>query len=88
MRVRGTQPHDPAGIHVDTDTVYVRSDSVRIETDDFTGWEYEEKTYRKDDYIRMISEENRTLSERMTLQDATMEELMFGILPGLGGGGL
>ena len=58
MKVRGTQPHNPEGIHVDIDTVYVRSDAIFMETEEFTGWEYEEKQYRKDDYIKLISEKN------------------------------
>ena len=58
MKVRGTQQHDPSGIHVDVDTVYVRKDAVFIETIDFKGWEYNEETHRKDDYIRLISERN------------------------------
>lgn len=78
MKVRGTQQLKPEGIHVDVDTVYVHSDAVRVETEDFSGWEYTEKKYRKDDFIRLISEENNLLRVRQESTDDVILGLLLG----------
>lgn len=56
-RVRGTQEL-VKNIEVNVDTVYIRTDIRRIETENFVGWEYEEQQFKKDEYI-----ENLTSSE-------------------------
>lgn len=60
-QVRGTMDIVP-NIEVNRDTVYVRSNIIRIETGDFTGWEYDEIQYGKDEYITKISEEKQELT--------------------------
>ena len=60
QNVRGSQQTVPQ-IEINVDTVYVRSNIERIETDDFTGWEYEEVQYDKDEYIEKISTQNDTM---------------------------
>ena len=47
-------------IEVNIDTVYVRSNIVRIETDDFKGWEYDEIQYGKNEYIELTTKKVST----------------------------
>lgn len=84
MKVRGSQSHNPNGIHVDVDTVYVRSDAKQIADEDFTGWEYTEKRYSKDEFIRLTHEQNSLLNSRLDassqtadLQEEILTELIF-----------
>lgn len=65
LKIRGTQTKIPEPIEVNVDTVYVRSNIVAITTPEFTGWEYNEIQYRKDDYIALISQENNDLKNRV-----------------------
>ena len=44
-------------VHVDKDTVYVRTNVKKIESEDFTGWEYDEVQYNKDEYIEKLTNE-------------------------------
>ena len=59
MRVRGSMETVP-GIEVNVDTVYVRSKVIRIEEDEFKGWEYDEIQYGKNEYIELITEKVST----------------------------
>ena len=52
--VRGTQ-ETVANIEVNKDTVYIRSNVQRIETDEFTGWQYDEVQYNKNEYIEKLT---------------------------------
>lgn len=54
-KVRGTMATVP-NLEVDIDTIYVRSNIVAINTDDFSGWEYDEIQYDKDEYIKVMRE--------------------------------
>ena len=56
QNVRGSQQTVPQ-IEINVDTVYVRSNIERIETDDFTGWEYEEVQYSVREYIENLTSE-------------------------------
>ncbi len=49
-------------LEVGVDTVYVRTDIVRVETEDFIGWEYDEEQYSKDAYIKKIADEKEELT--------------------------
>ena len=62
MLVRGTMETVPE-IEVSVDTVYIRTNVIRIEEDKFTGWEYDEVQISKDDYIAQIAQEKNTLQE-------------------------
>lgn len=77
-KIRGTQLNNPDGIHVDVDTVYVRSDAVFIEEENFAGWEYKEKQYPKNEYIKLISEESQQNKERLALTEDTILGLLMG----------
>lgn len=54
MKVRGTQKQvNPVDVNVDT--VYIRTDIEHIETEDFTGWEYEETRINKNEFISQMT---------------------------------
>lgn len=53
--VQGSQLSIPPPIEVNVDTVYVRTNIVAINTDEFKGWQYDEVQYSKDEYIALIS---------------------------------
>ena len=50
QNVRGSQTTVPQ-VEVNVDTVYIRSNIRRIETEDFTGWEYNEVQYSLREYV-------------------------------------
>ena len=52
--VRGSQETVPQ-VEVNVDTVYIRSNIERIETEDFKGWEYDEVQHDLKDYIGKIT---------------------------------
>lgn len=60
--VQSTRKHIPE-VEVNVDTVYVRKNIRRIEEYDFDGWEYEEIQYEKNNYIELLSKENKELKE-------------------------
>lgn len=66
MKVRGTQ-NDVKTVDVNVDTVYIRSNITRIETNDFTGWEYDEQRFQIRDYIQNLANNVDTQSIAMLL---------------------
>lgn len=62
--VRGTMLNVPH-IEVNVDTVYVRTNIKRVEEVEFSGWEYDEIQYNKNNYIEHISEKNNELEEEL-----------------------
>lgn len=58
--VRGTMKSVP-DIEVGVDMVYVRSGIKRVEEMEFSGWEYDEIQYKKDNYIELISKTTEVL---------------------------
>lgn len=72
QNVRGTQSN-VTEIEVNVDTVYVRSNVERIETEDFVGWQYDEIQYEVKEYIELIANENKDLKVR---QDSTESALL------------
>lgn len=54
MRVRGTQDQVKS-IEVNVDTVYVRYNIQKINTEDFSGWEYDEVQYVRNTYLEMLT---------------------------------
>ena len=69
MKVRGSQVTVPK-IEVNVDTVYVRTNIERIEEEDFSGWEYDETQYEKNEYIELIANQSN-------LQDGYLLDLEF-----------
>lgn len=86
-RVRGTMKEVPE-IEVNVDTVYVRKNIVRIEEEDFAGWEYDEVQYRKDEFIKLISKENKQLKQENELNKQAIGELTLLMSTTIGGGQL
>lgn len=75
IKVRGSQETVPT-LEVNIDTVYVRSNISRIETEEFTGWEYDEIQYGIREYIEVVSTKARATEEylldidyRMTIKE-------------------
>lgn len=52
--VKGNQEYIKR-VESNVDTVYIRSNIKRIETDDFTGWEYDEIQLDKDEYLEKLT---------------------------------
>lgn len=84
QNVRGTQSN-VTEIEVNVDTVYVRSNIERIETEDFTGWQYDETQYTVREYIETIANknknlesENEVLNERVTSTEDALLAIMMG----------
>lgn len=50
MKVRGTQDERPLELDFVSSptTIYVRENIQKVESEDFSGWEYEEKTFPND----------------------------------------
>lgn len=74
--VRGTQENVPE-IEVNKDTAYIRTNIVRIATEEFTGWEYDEIQYDKDEYIEFMANKQNTqepLVERVKTATEIYEE--------------
>ena len=87
MRVRGTMKEVPE-IEVNVDTVYIRKNIVRIEEEDFIGWEYDEVQYKKDEFIELISKENKDLKQENELNKQAIGELTILMSTMIGGGQL
>lgn len=75
IKVRGSQETVPT-LEVNIDTVYVRSNISKIETEEFTGWEYDEIQYGIREYIEVVSTKARATEEylldidyRMTIKE-------------------
>ena len=80
MKVRGTMDTVKA-IDVNLDTVYIRSNVVQIDTEDFKGWEYDEIQYTTQEYLELISTENEMLKENeIVISDAVNEIILGGII--------
>lgn len=77
MKVRGSQETVPT-LEVNIDTVYVRSNIVRIETEEFTGWEYDEIQYGIREYIEVVGAENYKLKERQETTENAILEIIIG----------
>lgn len=80
MRIRGTMKEVPE-IEVNVDTVYVRTNIERIEEEDFTGWEYDEEQYGKDEFIELISSENKDLKQKLEMQQIALDDLLLNVIP-------
>ena len=55
-KVRGTMEVVP-NAEVNRDTVYIRSNIIRIDTEDFKGFEYDEIQYKKDEYTELLQKQ-------------------------------
>ena len=69
QNVKGSQ-ENVSQIEVNIDTVYIRSNIKRIETEDFIGWKYDEVQYELREYISKLANE----------EDSSMLALMVSML--------
>lgn len=74
--VKSTAERIPS-IEVNVDTVYIRTNIVKIDEEDFEGWQYDEVQYQKDRYIELISEENNDLKQRIEATDMALMQIMM-----------
>lgn len=72
-------------IEVNVDTVYVRTNIQRIEEEDFVGWKYDEVQYKKDEFIELISKENKQLKQENELNKQAIAELTLLLSMMMGG---
>lgn len=74
-KVRGTQKAVP-NIEVNIDTVYIRENVSAVNDDGFSGWEYDETQYGKNEYIESIAEQNNQLqsvNDQLILDNLNMQ---------------
>lgn len=67
MKVRGTQTQKPQKLEVGVDTVYIRTNVTRIETEEFIGWEYNEIQLSKNAFIEEVANKSNQLEMSATL---------------------
>lgn len=67
--VRSTAQRIPS-VEVNVDTVYIRSNIVKVEEEEFEGWEYDEIQYTIREYLEKLTNE----------EDASMLALMVSML--------
>lgn len=79
--VRSTAEYIPS-IDVNIDTVYVRNNIERIEEVEFSGWEYNEIQYNKNEYIEQLANEEDAgmlaLMVSMLMSEVDMLKMMIG----------
>ena len=79
ITVRSTREDIPE-IEVNVDTVYVRQNIKRIEEEDFSGWEYLETQYNKNEFIELLSRENEELKIELQRADQTNRINMLALI--------
>lgn len=75
IKVRGSQDSIPP-LEINVDTVYVRYNVSRIESEEFTGWEYDEVQYGLKEYIEVVGTENENLKTTQLETNALVLDLM------------
>lgn len=65
-RIRGTM-NTVANVEVNKDTVYIRSNIVEVNEEDFKGWEYDEVQYEVKEYIENLTTIQDTQSMAMLI---------------------
>ena len=74
-KVRGTM-EIVQSLEVNVDTVYVRSNIIKVENEQFIGWEYDEIQYGVKEYIALISEK----SDVMETDIVNVNEAIMGLM--------
>lgn len=64
--VRGSMVEVPS-LELGVDTVYMRSNVIRIDEEEFNGWQYNEIQMSKDEYIEKIAKEKDILQETVNV---------------------
>ena len=71
-KVRGSMVTVP-NIEVNKDTVYIRSNIIVINEDNFKGWEYDEIQYDKDEYTEVTNEVQELLGKEQVRQGSRVD---------------
>lgn len=66
LNIRGTQTTVP-NLEVNVDTVYLRNNIARIDSEDFTGWQYDEIQYSLREYQEILG--NNTSDLKFDIND-------------------
>ena len=74
-KIRGTMTTVPS-IEVNIDTVYIRSNIAKIDTENFKGWEYDEVQYDVKEYVENLSLTQDTQAIAMLIA-GSMSEIDF-----------
>ena len=80
-KVKGTMSAVP-NVEVNRDTVYIRSNIIAVETEDFKGWEYDEIQYKKDEYTELLQNQinvGKELNEFMGIQLVEKDTKVMGL---------
>lgn len=72
MRIRGTQNSIPF-IEIGKTNVYFRTNVVRIEEEEFSGWEYDEQVIPIQEYINTLADRDSTDTIAMILSTLMQE---------------
>lgn len=76
--VQGSQETIPP-LEFNVDTVYVRSNIVPVDTEEFKGWQYDEIQYDKDEYIMKIDSENKNLITQISDINMNLADIIGGM---------
>lgn len=75
MLARSTMPVEE--IEISQTTVYLRKNIKRVESELFTGYEYEEKQLPKDEFIGNLIQENKEVNARVGLTESAIDFLIM-----------
>lgn len=64
--VRGSMVEVPS-LELGVDTVYMRSNVIRIDEEEFNGWQYDEIQMTTDEYIEKIAKEKDMLQDAVDM---------------------
>ena len=70
----------PQEVKIDDYSVWVSTDIKEIEEDGFTGFSFSQKRYTKDEYIKLLGEENKMLYEDLTNTQLALCEIYEGMM--------
>lgn len=76
--VRGTMKDVPT-LEVNIDTVYVRSNIERVETEDFAGWQYDEIQYDVKEYQSLLGQRTEMNEEYLIDVDFRLSMMELGL---------
>ena len=60
LNIRGSQ-EVVSNLEINLDTVYLRNNITRIESEDFTGWQYDEIQYSLREYQEIVGNKTNSL---------------------------
>lgn len=78
-KVRGTMI-TVIPVEVNVDTVYIRSNVIKIEDENFTGWEYDETQYDLKEYIGSLAE--KQLIDQLMIDNINMQTQIDNLIAG------